>query len=174
MKKTSIVAYRGIRGGGSDPGDFGRGIYWSTVKERAECYAQDGLLHEELFFSNPLIISCGKAYDMGIAYGTVGPKVNDDHRMLAAHTTLWLLLLGYDGLFSVRDDETEIVDYRPYAKPKHLLFLLWAFYRTKLFGAEIKLALKWQVIRIRMWPWRLRTYLNQRAKRRKILRNIIK
>ena len=142
-----IMAYRGetegrLRRGksySSDPGDLGRGVYYTVTKARAKTYGK--VRRTRLIFDNPVVLSMSDAYELAGTYGTVQPpediqeqiiemKMQDPSidvpamiealRMKAAtEMTMDLLELGHDGLIAVqigRAREIEIVDYRTYAK----------------------------------------------------------
>lgn len=136
LKATTvgIFVYRGERPRNgkvysSDPGDLGRGIYYTTSWHRARSYAtSDALVKKSLVrFCNPLILTIAQAYDLSDQFHTV--RLPDDEleriRLPAARDaklienaerlTQHLLSQGHDGLISIdRNHQLEVVDYRPY------------------------------------------------------------
>ena len=109
----------------SDPGDFGRGIYYDTNYYRAKNYGEvtKGILK----LTNPIVLSSSEAYEIAEKFQTV--RLHDDWytqnnsqdsmqaRLInAQRMTEFLLNQGYDGLASVNTKmgSIEIVDYRPY------------------------------------------------------------
>lgn len=129
--RKGIIAYRGEpppeykRGKVfiSDPGDFGRGIYYTTLKARAKAVAGEAhVTQKEIEFDNPFIIDYGEAYATLVQdYNTLGHGIDLEARLRnCKRLTIDMLNKGYDGLIAVRKDKTgkvvelEIVDYRPY------------------------------------------------------------
>lgn len=138
--KKGIPVSRGIRPAlasrpfVSDPGDLGRGIYYTTNYHRARCYGE--VQKSVIVFSNPLVLSVDDAYALADKYQTV--RIEPDMALVeqlkqqgkrwadyeqeqrlrnAEKMTQDLLAQGFDGLISVstgRRVELEIVDYRPY------------------------------------------------------------
>lgn len=109
----------------SDPGDFGRGVYYDTNYHRAKTYGE--VTKSILKLTNPIVLSSGEAYEIAEKFQTV--RLNDDwytqnnsqdsmqaRLSNAQKMTEFLLNQGYDGLASVntRMGSIEIVDYRPY------------------------------------------------------------
>jgi len=122
--KEGIGVFRGVlpeqpgKGFASDPGDFGRGRYWTTSGQRAEAIAgKEAVEPGTVKLDNPLILDTDEAYDLAEKYGTVtgearmegSQKLTDD--MLAA---------GYDGIIVVgqKPGELEIVEFQPKKPPK--------------------------------------------------------
>ncbi len=121
--KSGINVYRGVhpRGRASDPGDFGRGIYYSTSKSIAECYGE--VKRFKLKFANPLILDEKRAYRLGAGiFNTIGnnPHVEESRRKKnCERMARYLLGKGYDGLVSMDSNHLkqkwtvlEIVDYK--------------------------------------------------------------
>jgi len=109
----------------SDPGDFGRGIYYDTNYYRAKTYGE--VIKSILKLTNPIVLSSGEAYEIAEKFQTV--RLNDDWYTQnnsqdsmrarlnnAQKMTEFFLNQGYDGLASVntRMGSIEIVDYTPY------------------------------------------------------------
>jgi hypothetical protein len=99
----------------SDPGDFGRGVYYTTLKSRAKSYGEVSRYFLQL--SNPLVLSVSDAYDLSETFGKIRTRTLDQSEAM----TLDLIAQGYDGIVSVSIDkergfrnELEIVDFRPY------------------------------------------------------------
>lgn len=127
-----IIVYRGIRPKyekvfASDPGDFGRGVYWTTSKARAKSYSSN-IITARIVFNNPLILTVNEAYDLADHYNTIN-EIDIDKRIKNAEIfTRDMLSFGFDGLISIRltrkhkykemsfHSELEIVDYRSYMK----------------------------------------------------------
>ena len=112
----------------SDPGDFGRGIYYSTNWYHARSYAtrDEDVAKSIIKFNNPLVLSDEEAYNLADKFGTINlpdedwklPYEQRIHKLLAnaENMTRYMLKLGHDGLISVKKRTLEIVDYRPYDK----------------------------------------------------------
>jgi hypothetical protein len=121
---VGIKVYRGIgrsRGDfASDPGDLGRGVYYSTAYARAKCYASAGLETKVITFKNPLILLVEEAYELSDKYGgTCFQGLSVEQKLKNAEAmTLDLLSKGYDGLLSCNErmGEIEVVDFRPFMK----------------------------------------------------------
>ena len=117
----------------NDPGDFGRGIYYTTSKARAKAYGKT--FSTVIKFNNPLVLSVNQAYDLADNYGTIANMRNGKEALNGAETmTKTMLSKGYDGLIAINRNllmkkdsegyyfrshisdfgELEIVDYRPY------------------------------------------------------------
>jgi hypothetical protein len=109
----------------SDPGDFGRGIYYDTNYHRAKAYGE--VTKSILKLTNPIVLSSSEAYEIAEKFQTV--RLHDDWytqnnsqdsmqaRLInAQRMTEFLLNQGHDGLASVniKMGSIEIVDYRPY------------------------------------------------------------
>lgn len=132
---------RSERGYATDPGDFGRGIYYDTSFHRAKSYGK--VATSILKLKNPLVLTAKEAYALAEWFHTV--KLDDDviHRLAtqarsegkrpedtireelvrnAKAMTDWMLSSGHDGLAAIGSGGSiEIVDYRPYIKsPPHL------------------------------------------------------
>lgn len=118
----------------SDPGDLGRGIYYTTSNTRACAY---GVVHKyKVRFKNPLVLSVEDAYELADSFHTIrltpqqevtvrlsstDPteriklrmelRLNNSHKMTEA-----MLEQGHDGLAAISHlrDEIEIVNYKPY------------------------------------------------------------
>lgn len=106
----------------SDPGDFGRGIYYTTNYHNAKAY---GPVEKSILkLQNPIVLSVEEAYQLADKYHTVHlPNDNvkrTTQEMLAqlvtnAETmTRAMISQGYDGLVAIHRGRLEIVDYRPY------------------------------------------------------------
>ena len=120
----------------SDPGDFGRGIYYDTNYQRAKTYGNVEISVIKL--KNPIVLTDEEAYNLSDKFRTVrlsnddyekigkeigfGPKkrierLNAQTQQLlknAQAMTDFLLSQGYDGLVSIHKNGLEVVDYRPY------------------------------------------------------------
>lgn len=135
LSSIGINAWRGIRERygreyASDPGDFGRGIYYTTSRARARAYGGENLIKQNIKLKNPLILDDKSAYDLAAGqYSTVGPAHTMEERMKNAERfTRDLIDMGYDGVVSVRKKsrytsggpptELEVVDFSPYFKTK--------------------------------------------------------
>jgi hypothetical protein len=109
----------------SDPGDFGRGIYYDTNYHRAKTYGE--VAKSILKLTNPIVLSSSEAYEIAEKFQTV--RLHDDWYTQnnsqdsmqarlnnAQRMTEFLINQGYDGLASVniKMGSIEIVDYRPY------------------------------------------------------------
>src|SRR5262249_17339974 len=101
----------------SDPGDLGRGKYYTTEPARAQ--AMGGVqTTAQLQMQNPLILDMEDAYKLADQYQTV--RGTPEARLAGAqYITEALRAQGYDGLVAVRRDrktgevrEMEIVDFR--------------------------------------------------------------
>ena len=99
-----MTMYRGIRSAklhaefASDPGDYGRGVYWAATREFAVIYG-DEIICDEVCLSNAFRMDhsevCKVARERGIT------RIEDGHeaRLIAAEAyTKELLALGYDGI----------------------------------------------------------------------------
>lgn len=97
-----------------DPGDFGRGIYWTTELAQAKCYGK--VRKARVSLSNPLYLTAEEAYDLADKeYGSTVHGFPADRLRKAEHMTLDLLRKGYDGLVvQHKNGRLEVVDYRPY------------------------------------------------------------
>jgi 8-oxo-dGTP pyrophosphatase MutT (NUDIX family) len=104
------------RGYASDPGDFGRGVYWTSDIHRAKAYGK--LITQVVKLSNPIYLTVEQAYDLGEQdYGNLVRGETADRLKKAEAMTLDLLAKGYDGLVAKHPDgHLEVVDYRPYRK----------------------------------------------------------
>lgn len=119
----------------SDPGDLGRGIYYTSFKARARGYGE--VTQQQVTFSNPLVLSEKEAYTLADQYQTV--RIDPPEEMIqqamktgvrfdwpaqervlrlanAERMTRDILAKGHDGLIVVMDGHLEVVDYRPYKK----------------------------------------------------------
>ena len=99
----------------SDPGDFGRGIYWTTTKVRAFQYGE--VRTEKVRFESPAVMSLEDAYRLCDQFNCIGHGVSQEQRLLNCEAlTKFMLAKGYDSLIAIdsRSDSLEIVDYRPY------------------------------------------------------------
>lgn len=136
---TGLQVYRGTRKTtkpfASDPGDFGRGIYYATRFHVAKHY---GVVTKSVIkLSNPLILTVAEAYRLADFYQTVrlpdeewrelwvtlrqigrGHFLNAiQERQLqnAERFTRDMLAKGHDGLVVIhKHGYLEVVDYRPY------------------------------------------------------------
>jgi len=125
----------------SDPGDFGRGIYYDTSYHRAASYGRD-VEKIVLKFKNPLVVTAKEAYKLSDKFGTVrltddkweelarslgligpnkrqGPRIHDvvvkELLKNAENMTKTMLRNGHDGLIVIHiRGNLEMVDYRPY------------------------------------------------------------
>jgi pterin-4a-carbinolamine dehydratase/GNAT superfamily N-acetyltransferase len=117
---TGVVVYRGVKPAGSapaDPGDFGRGTYFSSKAYRAQTYGR--LTSEKLTLQNPLVLSAHEAYDkLTNLHDTIHGKNRETNAKLV---TQKLQARGYDGLaiVNVRGGEIEYVRF-PTLEPKTL------------------------------------------------------
>ncbi len=115
----------------SDPGDFGRGLYYTTSQARARQYGP--VLTKIIKLQNPLILSDAEAYQLSEEYETV--KLNErtiieifdrvDRELMQRAVTAKLLenaqkmtdalkSQGFDGLVSIRSmghGELEVVKF---------------------------------------------------------------
>lgn len=91
-----------------DPGDFGRGVYWTSSCARAKCYGKS-LKRAVIKLQSALVLSVSDAYALAAKYGTVGPQFSMDQKLAnASRMTEELKAQGYDGLVSVRRAEWAI------------------------------------------------------------------
>lgn len=116
----------------TDPGDFGRGIYYDTSYHRAASYGRD-VEKIILKFKNPLVVTADEAYKLSDKFETVrlsdekwdklaGVGVERKHDMIseqllknAEAMTKNMLSNGNDGLIVIHiRGNLEMVDYRPY------------------------------------------------------------
>lgn len=115
----------------SDPGDFGRGVYYSTSGVRARCYGSVCKQHE-VTLKKPLVLTMDEAYELADHYETVSLKKSSVERIVAAggknqeiqqqrlvnagRMSEHLMAAGYDGLVAVRQSEghgeLEVVAFR--------------------------------------------------------------
>lgn len=117
---TGINVFRGqrpvgARGYASDPGDFGRGIYYTTSGHRAQAHGGKGSVSQQVIrFSNPIVLAVEAAYDLAEQYGTV--QGGDERMDGAQRVTNDMIQKGHDSMIVVFGDrgELEIVDYRPF------------------------------------------------------------
>jgi len=126
-KSVKMTVYRGVRPKlpgkeyASDPGDFGRGIYYTTNKSMARAYGIDKKIETiKLELKNPLQLTEEEAYDLAEKYNTLGHGVDEATRIKnAERMTKDLLAQGYDGIISTdKRGFKEIVDFRPYLAQK--------------------------------------------------------
>ena len=116
----------GPRGFRTDPGDFGRGVYYTTNFSQAKmAYAggrEENVQKSRIRFRNPLVLTGEEAYKLADEFETVLLKgghlaVQDRHEALlvnAGRLTRVMLEKGHDGLVVIMGSRLEIVDYRPY------------------------------------------------------------
>lgn len=111
-----LPLYRGTKEGRkpSDPGDFGKGPYYTSKYYRAKCYGD--VKKEILKFKNPLVLTANKAYDIAQKYGTIHGK---DRHKAAERMARGIMRAGYDAIISVTENELgrgttelEVVDFR--------------------------------------------------------------
>lgn len=98
----------------TDPGDFGRGIYWTTSEARAKSYGKT-IERRVLVLANPKVLMVSEAYDLATEYGTVGPNLSTEVRLKnSQRLTNDLVSQGYDSLVSINEsmNEIEIVIFR--------------------------------------------------------------
>lgn len=121
----------------TDPGDFGRGIYYTTNYYHALQYAKgerDKVSKEVIKFENPLVLDADEAYALANKYETIVQDVSKAPEDLdsfkawikknpytpevklknAERLTRDMIDQGYDGLIVIQRERLEIVDYRPY------------------------------------------------------------
>ncbi len=115
--QAGIKVWRGVKRPGeapSDPGDLGKGTYYSTMRARAKSYGHT-LTREIITLENPLVLTAKKAYELADKYKTVR-GTQDERHAGATQMTKDLKARGYDGLIAIsnyRDvTELEVVDYR--------------------------------------------------------------
>lgn len=110
----------------SDPGDFGRGIYYSTNWHRARSYAtsEKDVEKSVIKFKNPAVLTDHEAYKISERFHTI--VLSDEEfkaikgyqeriqKLLdnALEMINYMIGQGYDGF---KDGNLEIVDYRPCA-----------------------------------------------------------
>lgn len=81
--RNGLLVYRGIRERradqpfASDPGDFGRGVYYTTSLSRAKAYSKT-VESKTIRFDNPLLLLVEQAYQLADSYQTV--RLPDDWR----------------------------------------------------------------------------------------------
>jgi len=121
--KRGIKVYRGTRRNKgefiSDPGDFGRGIYYSTSKSIAKCYGQ---VEESIIrFKNPFVMNYNEAYECVAEQWDTLHGSNKKRIRNAEQLTFDMLIAGYDGfvavgvgMFDKKGIILEVVDYRSY------------------------------------------------------------
>jgi hypothetical protein len=108
--RVGMNVWRGTNGGAhrpADPGDFGRGTYYSTSFFRAQCHGK--VSRVSLRLDNPLILTVEEAYSQiadrfltvrGTSdYAGAGPF--SDRELRALEATQAMIDLGYDGVVSV-------------------------------------------------------------------------
>ena len=104
----------------TDPGDFGRGIYFTTALPRARAIAGTAgkVVKMVMDVSEFLLIDMGEAYRIADAYGTVDKKFTVEEKMRNAQAMRdELVAEGFKGLIAVRKDragrvmEREVVQY---------------------------------------------------------------
>ena len=141
---------RYVREFASDPGDFGRGIYWTTSHARARAYGGKKTVPNVIKFKNPLVLPVNEAYDIAGRFGTIQEHSEEKRIKNSEAMTHHLLSLGYDGLVSVSEmgDELEVVDFRPYKK-KSVVIGEPEFPKTperdKRFSPSVEESTKWQI-----------------------------
>ena len=118
------------RGFRHDVGDFGRGVYYTSVLNQARAYGSD-IRRVVLVLKHPLILGVEDAYDLSDDFEILHQKLPSElegeelRAWVVAHPrdalgcaermTRALLGRGFDGLVVVhRGGRLEIVDYRPY------------------------------------------------------------
>lgn len=93
---VTLKVYRGVspyKTGPTDPGDLGKGTYYSTSRATARSYGV--VLESTITLDFPLYLDGDQAADMVAKYGTV----NGDHRDEgASRLTRDMLAAGYDSL----------------------------------------------------------------------------
>lgn len=115
--------YRGVKPAGgrafaSDPGDFGRGIYWTSVKAQAKAYGPE-IRRERVRLDNPLRLTATQAYDLAARNYGKFPRGDEGVMLIRAEAmTRDLLVQGHDGLVVMHrhSGRLEVVDFRPYRK----------------------------------------------------------
>ena len=118
-----------------DPGDLGRGIYYSTNYQVATNYGK--VEKTTIKFENPLVLTVDEAYQISDKFKTVrlsdarwkeiqdelkatGSKENIVDVVMkelvqnAENMTKFMLSQGHDGLIVIHKGHLELVDYRPY------------------------------------------------------------
>jgi hypothetical protein len=106
--QTGMEVWRGIRleGRPADPGDFGRGTYFSTSHCRAGCHGTTFRMNLRL--ANPLILTVEEAYtQIADRFGTITGMAGDPSSgagdfsprgLRAAEASAAMRALGYDGV----------------------------------------------------------------------------
>jgi hypothetical protein len=145
-QRLGLDLYRGEcgqmpqRGFRRDVGDFGRGVYYTSVEAQARVYGGGSCQSKVVQFENPLVMNVQDAYELSDSFNILHPpKVpeelvaraerNDPSAMEelkvwrkswdplknAEEMTKYFLKQNIDGLIVVHsDDRLEVVDYRPY------------------------------------------------------------
>jgi hypothetical protein len=103
--RIRIKAYRGEKSYASDPGDFGRGQYWSTSKAVAKCY---GVMRSKILYLNrPILMTVKEAYDLAGEFGTItgdpdqphiGSGPFDKRQTASGAMSDFMLSIGYDSM----------------------------------------------------------------------------
>lgn len=95
-----------------DPGDFGRGIYYTSNIHQARAYGEVSKVPVRL--DNPLRLTAEQAYDLGERdYGNLVQGTSEERMEKAVAMTSDLLAKGYDGLVVEHRDWLEVVVYHP-------------------------------------------------------------
>jgi hypothetical protein len=129
--RKGMKLYRGVSERMSDPGDFGRGIYYSTSMAEAKQYGK--LTEHALKLNNPLVLTVEDAYLLADRFGTISGKPGKpvgivaggtiaDRMAAAQNMTDDIIANGYDGVVVIHNKPSrslEIVDFSPFlAKQK--------------------------------------------------------
>jgi hypothetical protein len=128
------------RGFRNDAGDFGRGVYYTSVKAQARVYGGGSCQPKVVRFENPLVMRAEDAYKLSDSFNILHPPKaseelvaraeRDDPAAMeelktwrkswnplknAGEMTDYFLKQNIDGLIVVHsDNRLEVVDYRPY------------------------------------------------------------
>jgi len=99
-----MTMYRGIRSTklhaefASDPGDYGRGVYWAATREFAEIYG-DEIICDEVCLSNALRLDHREVGTVARERGITRMEDGHEARLIAAEAfTNEMRALGYDGI----------------------------------------------------------------------------
>jgi hypothetical protein len=112
--RAGMPVWRGLRDPDrrpADPGDFGRGVYFTTARCRAGCYGAPFRMC--LALRNPLILTCEEAYaQIADRFGTISGAAFDPRggageftprALRAGEATSALQAAGYDGLVVINE-----------------------------------------------------------------------
>lgn len=95
-KPLAVTVYRGISGTPADPGDLGRGTYYTSDPSYAKQYGR--LTSDKIKLRNPLVLKGNDALKLISEYKTVEEQVLKKREKNSARLTFELLKKGYDGI----------------------------------------------------------------------------